>query len=263
VLSIFGGGDRGERRPELLHKLERAFMIGLKTPIPSIRAKFFALFDAAADRSPVERLRYTIAKQDWEPLSDSFWIRQALELLLAVIEPTGLIRSDRSTARLPSVRLNALKLEKSLAVAVTTKSTGAATSRSHGTLNQNSQCFFAIVQGLRSWDLIASLRELMHVDAELAHTTWSCIFPHVWNLVPAHEKPAMESALSSLFAKEYHVTQTGWPRNVIQALLDASSRCDPPPPLRPEILLHIGIRWNAWHIALPYLERRCENGSRT
>jgi phosphatidylinositol kinase/protein kinase (PI-3 family) len=256
VLSIFGGGDRGERRPELLHKLERAFMIGLKTPIPSIRAKFFALFDAAADRSPVERLRYTIAKQDWEPLSDSFWIRQALELLLAVIEPTGLIRSDRSTARLPSVRLNALKLEKSLAVAVTTKSTGAATSRSHGTLNQNSQCFFAIVQGLRSWDLIASLRELMHVDAELAHTTWSCIFPHVWNLVPAHEKPAMESALSSLFAKEYHVTQTGWPRNVIQALLDASSRCDPPPPLRPEILLHIGIRWNAWHIALPYLERR-------
>jgi transformation/transcription domain-associated protein len=66
----------------------------------------------------------------------------------------------------------------------------------------------------------------------------------------------MESALSSLFTKEYHASQMGWSRSVVPALLDGASRCSPLPPIRPDILLHVGIRWNAWHIALPYLDRR-------
>jgi FAT domain/Phosphatidylinositol 3- and 4-kinase len=254
VLGVFGGGERSERRPELLYKLERAFMIGLKTPTAAIRAKFFALFDAAADRSPVERLRYSIAQQNWEPLSDSFWIRQALELLLAVVEPKNRICSDTSTARLPGIQPNAgssAKCDGDIAMG-----SGVAGSEEADKPRRYLVGFLSTIQRLRSGDFIASLRDLIHVDSELAHAAWVCIFPHVWKMIPASEKPVMEAALSNMFAKEYHVVQAAWPRNVIQALLDAASRCDPAPPLRPEILLHVGMRWNAWHLALPYLERR-------
>jgi phosphatidylinositol kinase/protein kinase (PI-3 family) len=275
VLSVFGGGaDPAERRPELLQKLERAFMIGLKTESASIRSKFFALFDAAADRSPFARLRYVIAKQDWEPLADSYWIPQALELLLAVVNTGEIIRSDDTTATLPllksSVEVGAVvasidvavggaapKLEDvAMTAAPETKVSDLSSAPTRGAGDPVLSQFVTTVLALRTGDVLFSLRELMHLDAEVAASAWVAVFPRAWSLVPESERPSMEASLSALFTKEYHGVQVRWAQSVVPALLEGASRCVPLPPIRPDILLHVGSRWNAWHTALPYLDRR-------
>jgi hypothetical protein len=262
VLRVFGVGDGSERRPELLHRLERAFMIGLKSPIASVRRRFFSLFHNAADRSPAERLRYVIAKQDWEPLADFFWIGQALELLLAVVDPDQPIRSDQSNASLPSLRLR----KRDLASQQTNADLGNLR-KEHipGLVDSYSKTvggawqlleFIRGARRLRTGDLVTALRDLLYRDSELAHCLWVIVFPCAWHLIPEGERNALESALSALFAKEYLGTQMSWPRNVVQVLLEGASRCEPLPSIAPELLQHLGSRFNAWHIVIPFLERR-------
>ncbi len=119
--------------------------------------------------------------------------------------------------------------------------------------------FVSCVSGIRSVDFVKSLWGLVHYDTEVAQSAWLEIFPRAWTLIPAAERLGMESALEILFTKEYHSSQMLWPRSVLPVLLDGASRCEPLPVVRPEILMHIGIRWNAWFHAVPYLERRAES----
>lgn len=261
VLSVFGGENEGDRRPELLPKLERAFMIGLKAADPVVRGKFFAIYDNAMGASPVARLHYTIAKQDWEPLRDSFWIRQAVELLIVIIEPNERLVSDPSTARFPQVpsgRITASKDDRMQIEDEKTEPPQSETSADQIAAEAPLIGFISTVESIRCQSFTASLRELLHADSELAHATWISVFPRTWALLGSLERASIEKAFASLLSKEYHLAQMSWPRNVVQALLDGASRCSSLPPIRPEVLYHLGSRWNAWHIALPYLERSAD-----
>lgn len=249
VLSIFGGAEEHFRRPELLQKLERAFMTGLKTRKASTRRRFFALFNAAVDRAPFERLRYVIAKQDWESLADVHWIQQALELLLSAVDAKSCFVSE-NTPRLPH-----LTLADSAGVSTESDLERASSSQQTLCLGQLST-FLGYFAKLGTHHLVTSLRYLIYQNAELSNHVWSCIFPKVWGVMPASELSAMEGALSSLLAKEYHAVQMAWPCNVVQALLSGINGCTPIPAVPPEILMHAGCRWNAWHTALPILECR-------
>ena len=66
------------RRPELLERIEPAFMFGLRSRNPELRTQFFELFHQAVGRSLPHRLQYIVSTQEWEPLSNTLWLRQAL-----------------------------------------------------------------------------------------------------------------------------------------------------------------------------------------
>ena len=69
---------------ELTSMLEPAFLAGLRCNQPHIRHKFVEVFDQSMKRRLFERLLYITCSQNWEAMGGHFWIKQCLELLLAV-----------------------------------------------------------------------------------------------------------------------------------------------------------------------------------
>ena len=103
IFKIFGGYGKEKRRPDLVPKLERCFMAGLKSQEPQLRLKFFNLYHSSVKRDPVGRLNYILSKQDWEHLAESLWIRQAVQLLLAIVARSDPIVSSDANLKFPSL----------------------------------------------------------------------------------------------------------------------------------------------------------------
>jgi phosphatidylinositol kinase/protein kinase (PI-3 family) len=89
---------------DLLLRVQRAFMLGLRyEEDPGVREKFVNIFHSFISRSVFDRLNYIFAIQDWEYLSDSFWIIQALDLLLTIIPTDKYLIANKSIPITPSI----------------------------------------------------------------------------------------------------------------------------------------------------------------
>jgi len=60
-------------------------MLGLRARDPDMRRKFFLLYHESLGNNLFARLQYIIQNQDWEAMSDVFWLKQGLDLLLAIL----------------------------------------------------------------------------------------------------------------------------------------------------------------------------------
>lgn len=72
-------------RQEVFQKVERQFMLGLRAKDPDLRMKFSTLYHESLGRTLFTRLQFIIQVQDWEALGDIFWLKQGLDLLLAIL----------------------------------------------------------------------------------------------------------------------------------------------------------------------------------
>ena len=236
ILRIFGGAGEQDKRPELIPKLERAFMLGLKSIDSPLRKRFFYIYDTSVDRSLTLRLNYVIAKQDWEYLSDAFWIKYAVELVLSAVSKTDHIPIIGSGKK---CTVNSVTRQKESDVI------------KNGPLEFNT-----LVAEIPPREIIEPLLYLCHFDPEVAHRLWVMVVPKTWQNLTPTEQMSLERSLALLLTKEYHQMQASWRPNNIQSLLEAVGRCDPLPVLRSDVVRHLGSRWNAWHSALDYLEKR-------
>ena len=75
-------------RSELTARLEGAFLLGCRNNDPALRQQFIDIFDSALTRVPHARLQYLLGQQSWETAAEHYWIHQALDLLLASVDPT-------------------------------------------------------------------------------------------------------------------------------------------------------------------------------
>lgn len=80
-LSLSICSDDNLKHTDLTTKLEPAFLAGLRFPVPSVRAKFFEVFDQSMPKFLHERLLYIVCSQNWEHMGPHYWIKQCLELL--------------------------------------------------------------------------------------------------------------------------------------------------------------------------------------
>ena len=97
--------DPNLARPELLQKIEPAFMIGLRTKDAELRAKFFAILQKQSGAAAAQRLAFIIQTQDWESLASTLWLRQVTHLLLSTASPEQPLPSARrAPARRPHPR---------------------------------------------------------------------------------------------------------------------------------------------------------------
>ncbi|KAK8270462.1 hypothetical protein V6Z12_D11G197900 [Gossypium hirsutum] len=91
-------------RQEVFQKVERQFMLGLRARDPEIRMKFFSLYHESLGKTLFTRLQFIIQIQDWEALSDVFWLKQGLDLLLAIlVEDKPITLAPNSARVLPLV----------------------------------------------------------------------------------------------------------------------------------------------------------------
>ena len=251
ILRIFGGIDIQDKRPELVPKLEKAFMLGLKTVESPLRSKFFKIFDASVDRSLAVRLNYIIAKQEWEHVATSMWIKPACELLLSAVSDTSSLKANSERARFA-----ALQEEVAPAGSNSNISPVRSSERSDSVCDSDLEAFKNFVEATKTKPFASALKRLLLNDSEIALETWWSLFPQMWSRLGTSDRKNMEKALPLLLSKDYHQLQMAWEPNSVQAILGAITVCDPLPSLRPELVRHLGCRWNAWHMAIEYLYRR-------
>lgn len=75
-------------------------MLGLRAKDPETRKKYFLLYHESLGKTLFDRLHYIIQIQDWDALSDVFWLKQGLDLLLALLVEDQSITLAPNTARL-------------------------------------------------------------------------------------------------------------------------------------------------------------------
>lgn len=88
-------------------------MLGLRARDPDIRMKFFSLYHESLGKTLFTRLQFIIQVQDWGALSDVFWLKQGLDLLLAILVDDKPITLAPNSARVQPLLVSSSLLETS------------------------------------------------------------------------------------------------------------------------------------------------------
>ncbi|KAM7263761.1 hypothetical protein ACFE04_001444 [Oxalis oulophora] len=243
-------------RQEVFQKVERQYMLGLRARDPEIRMKFFSLYHESLGKTLFIRLHYIIQVQDWEALSDVFWLKQGLDLLLAILVEDKPITLAPNSARVSPLVTSGLVPESSMMQPQNTdvpESTEEAPLTLESLVVKHVQ-FLNETSKLKVADLVVPLRELAHTDANVAYHLWVLVFPIVWVTLHKEEQVALAKPMITLLSKDYHKKQQASRPNVVQALLEGLQLSHPQPRMPSELIKYIGKTYNAWHTALALLE---------
>lgn len=102
-------------RQEVFQKVERQFLLGLRAKDPEMRMRFFSLYHESLGKTLFSRLQYIIQFQDWEALSDVFWLKQGLDLLLAILVEDKPITLAPNSAKVPPLMVSGSVADSSAA----------------------------------------------------------------------------------------------------------------------------------------------------
>ncbi|XP_075498359.1 LOW QUALITY PROTEIN: SAGA complex/NuA4 acetyltransferase complex subunit TRA1-like [Primulina tabacum] len=242
-------------RQDVFQKVERQFLLGLRAKDPEMRKKFFALYHESLGKTLFTRLQYIIQVQDWEALSDVFWLKQGLDLLLSILVEDKPITLAPNSAKIPPVLVlgeNSTSGPQPMALDNPEGSDEAPLTLDSFMLKHS--LFLNEMSKLQVLDLIIPLRELAHTDANVAYHLWVLVFPIVWVTLQKEEQVALAKPMIALLSKDYHKKQQAHRPNVVQALLEGLQLSHPQPRMPSELIKYIGKTYNAWHIALGLLE---------
>ncbi|KAI4327728.1 hypothetical protein L6164_020154 [Bauhinia variegata] len=243
-------------RQEVFQKVERQFMLGLRARDPEVRMKFFSLYHESLVKTLFTRLQFVIQHQDWEALSDVFWLKQGLDLILAILVEDKPITLAPNSARVPPLLISSSLVESTgMQHKVNDISEGTEDAPlTFETLVLKHAQFLNNMSKLQVSDLLIPLRELAHSDANVAYHLWVLVFPIVWVTLHKEEQVALAKPMITLLSKDYHKRQQASRPNVVQALLEGLQLSHPQPRMPSELIKYIGKTYNAWHIALALLE---------
>ena len=76
-------------------------MLGLRARDPEMRMKFVLLYHESFGKTLFATLQYIIQIHDWEAVSDTFWLKQGLDLLLATLAEDKPVTLAPNSARVP------------------------------------------------------------------------------------------------------------------------------------------------------------------
>ncbi|KAJ0907922.1 putative non-specific serine/threonine protein kinase [Helianthus annuus] len=244
-------------RQEVFQKVERQFLLGLRAKDPEMRMKFFALYHESLQKTLFTRLQYIIQVQDWEALSDVFWLKQGLDLLLAILVENKPITLPPNSGKVTYLLGAGSLPEHSGAQSMVTDASEVAEDTTPLTIDSlvaKHAKFMSEMSRLQVGDLVIPLRELAHIDANVAYHLWVLVFPIVWVTLCKDEQVKLAKPIITLLSKDYHKKQQGNRPNVVQALLEGLQLSHPQPKMPSELIKYIGKTYNAWHIALSLLE---------
>ncbi|XP_074572437.1 uncharacterized protein LOC141828947 isoform X1 [Curcuma longa] len=240
---------------EVFQKVERQFMLGLRAKDPVVRQRFFMLYHESLPKTLFSRLHFIIQNQDWEAASDVFWLKQGLDLLLAILVEKEPIMLAPNSARVPPVMASGSFPEMyNVQHASDLSDCTDGDSLTFDSLVSRHAHFLSEMCRLQVGDLVVPLRELSFADANVAYHMWVLIFPIVWVTLQKDEQVALAKPMITLLSKDYHKKQQGSRPNVVQALLEGLHLSHPQPRMPSELIKYIGKTYNAWHISLALLE---------
>ena len=177
---------------DVFTKVERPFCCGLQNADPAVSGKFFKLYSQRIPRDLFERLKYIIQTQEWEFLSNTFWLKHAVALLFDCLHMKDPVTLAYNSAHIPQL----FDYKESLILPQKDKSSGTSgendptleATRGEETLVpgvMNSMLkshldFLKKGSSLRSESLVSCLIEQVQTDPFVAHHLWVLLFPIVW-----------------------------------------------------------------------------------
>ncbi|KAM3592100.1 uncharacterized protein V6R79_012555 [Siganus canaliculatus] len=280
---------------DITSKLEPAFLSGLRCTQPQIRAKFFEVFDASMKRRVYERLLYICCSQNWEAMGSHFWIKQCIELLLAVCERNTIIGTSCQGSMLPSIT-NVINLADShdraaFAMATHVKQeprerensetkeedveidielapgdqTAIPKSKEQAERDAGNQLhmltnrhdkFLDSLREVKTGALLNALVQLCHISTPLAEKTWVQLFPRLWKILSDRQQHALSGEMSPFLCSGSHQAQRDCQPSALNCFVEAMSQCVPPIPIRPCVLKYLGKTHNLWLRSTLMLEQQ-------
>jgi transformation/transcription domain-associated protein len=226
-------------RTEMTVRLEHVFLAGMRMVNAEIRNRYAVILDKSIPESVQSRIRYILGIQNWQSLSNTFWVAIALDLLLGSVV-SNIEAYNCNTGR----RYSFIKQRT-------------CTMRSTKFLNEfirKEMDFVDLVRGTTLDSLVQAVRSFVYDDPALSYTLWTRIFPLCWNVLSSVERHDAIKNMIALLAKEYHSAQINLRPNVVQALLEGLTRCHPHVQIPPQLIKYLGRTYNAWHIAIELLQ---------
>ncbi|KAI1075256.1 FAT domain-containing protein [Whalleya microplaca] len=235
-------------RTELTVRMEHAFLIGTRAQDVEMRNRFLAIFDKSLSKTATARLSYVIASQNWDTLAESFWLAQAIQLLLGSVEMNSTIQLHHEDFR---------TLPASLVFGTYAKDSREPTLMAddkYDTFMANHRRFVAEVGDVKVRDVIEPITQLQHIDPNLSHQLWVTLFPMYWSATAKEEKTDLEKGLVMLLSKDFHSRQIDKRPNVVQTLIEGAAKAWPECKIPPHILKFGARTYDAWYTALVQLE---------
>ncbi|XP_069681279.1 transformation/transcription domain-associated protein isoform X3 [Periplaneta americana] len=270
---------------ELTVKLEPAFLAGLRCVQPTIRAKFFEVFDESMKRRLHDRLMYITCSQNWEAMGPHYWIKQCIELLVVTAAPNTPIQMSSNANLLPSITsvINlADSAEKdSFVMSVNVKEEPAEIPESMDThdkedIDMDLQTVGSVDQKeeqptmrnrkaalahliLRQSKVLESIRstrtvqflfataQLCHMDTALAERVWLDCFPRLWGILSEKQQTTLLAEIVPFVCSGAHVLQKDCHPSALNTFIEAMSHCSPPIPIKPVLMKYLGKSHNLWH----------------
>ena len=235
-------------RTELTVRLEHAFLVGTRAHDVEVRNRFMTIFDRSLTRSATSRLIYVLTSQNWDTLAESFWLSQAIQLVIGSVEmgvPAQLHTEDFKMMQPSQLFRNASNIRKdSLMLDDKFEDFMASHKR-----------FYLSLGDVRTRDILEPLCQLQHTDPEVAQQLWTTLFPICWSSLSREDRMELEKGMVTLLTKDYHQRQIDRRPNVIQALLEGVVRAKPRFKLPAHVMKFLSKTYDAWYTAAVSLEQ--------
>ncbi|GAN05230.1 conserved hypothetical protein [Mucor ambiguus] len=256
VLKIYS--DPSFARSELTVRMEHAFLLGTRSDNPLIRGQFMKIFDDSIGQTLAARLNYILGIQNWEPLANSFWLHQALDLLVGSVDIDTHV-SAPYTLKVKPIGIFANSTDQdnsSTDMKVDVPESIAGIVKEH-------RAFLKNLQGIQVSDTLNDIRQLQYLDDETAFRLWVDLFPMCWTALTSVERHDIAKVLTVLLSKDYHAKQAERRPNVVQALLTGISNTTPTIPIPSHLIKYLGKTHNCWHTAIEMLQKQAITGRLT
>lgn len=240
-------------RTELTVRLEHAFLVGTRAQDVEMRNRFMNIFDQSLSKSATARLIYVLTSQNWDTLSDSFWLSQAIHLIFGAVDmntplqlhiedfkmmaPSQLFHNSNSDSRNDDYIID---------------------DAFHHLMTSHKR-FMADIGDVKSREVLEPLCQLQHTDSNVAYQVWVALFPLCWSILSRDDRSELEKGIVTLLTKDYHSRQMGARPNVVQALLEGIVRARPICKLPAHVLKFLSRTYDAWYTAAISLEDAAMN----
>lgn len=235
-------------RTELTVRLEHAFLVGSRAKDVEMRNRFMTIFDRSLTKSANARLIYVLTSQNWDTLSESFWLSQAIQLIFGAIDmgtPLQLHPDDFTT--MPASQLFGTSSDDP-------EKEDLILDDKFQLFMINHKRFISDIGDVKVRDVLDPLCQLQHTDENVAYQVWVALFPLCWTLLSRDDRSELEKGMVTLLTKDYHSRQMGERPNVVQALLEGIVRARPKCKLPPHVMKFLSKTYDAWYTAAISLE---------
>lgn len=240
-------------RTELTVRLEHAFLIGTRAQDVEMRNRFMSIFDRSLTRSANTRLSYVLTSQNWDTLSDSFWLTQASQLVMGSVDMSGAARLHPEDYTLYPTSFIFGVSEKD------SRKEGLVIDSQLETLISMQKRFHQEISDVKVKDILEPLSQLQHADQKVAYKVWVTLFTICWSSLNREERIDLEKGLVTLLTREYHQRQLDDRPNVVQALLEGVVRAKPRFKIPPHVMKYLSRTYDAWYTTAVCLEESAIN----